>query len=149
MTIDRTGEWWTGTEAADIGPYLNDLVAEEESLPIDQFKLARCACGSLEFRVLGDGDEGCAQRTCVACNTAHYICDSAKYWSEATPQKLACAECKSDAFNVGVGFALRRGKQPELHWITIGERCVKCGVLGSFADWKIDYSPSIQLLDQV
>jgi hypothetical protein len=37
----------------------------------------------------------------------------------------------------------------EVHWLYVGERCVRCGTLGCFAGWKIAYSPSKQLLEQV
>ena len=149
MAIDKSGDFWTSPDAGDIERFLNDLAAEEGSIPINRFRAARCACGSIEFRLRGDDEEGCAERVCVACKMARFICDSADYWSEAEPERLVCHVCDNDTFNIGIGFSLEKGKGPDVQWVTVGERCVKCGVLGSFADWKISYSPSAHLMDQV
>lgn len=149
MTIDKSSDAWTSLLPADIGPYLVDLAIEEGTYPINQFRLAICACGSQEFRLIGDQDEGAAKRTCAACDVTQFICDGEDYWVEAVPEKLVCTVCKSDVFNLGVGFSLSSGSAPDVRWITVGERCVKCGTLGSFVDWKISYSPSMQLIDQV
>ena len=35
----------------------------------------------------------------------------------------------------------------DVSWISAGNRCTKCGTLGSFVDWKIGYGPSDQLLN--
>ena len=51
-------------------------------------------------------------------------------------------------FNIGVGFALFTDSN-DIRWSYVGLRCVGCGLLGCVADWKIDYSPSCQLLEQV
>jgi hypothetical protein len=32
---------------------------------------------------------------------------------------------------------------------TFGERYMRCGVLGSFVDWKIDYGPTDHLFTQI
>lgn len=65
-------------------------------------------------------------------------------WEDAEPRTVRCL-CGHGVFEVGVGFSLRADR--EVRWVTVGERCVRCGVLGSCADWKIDYSPSRHLLD--
>ncbi|MGA7753515.1 MAG: hypothetical protein WCB05_11810 [Candidatus Sulfotelmatobacter sp.] len=49
--------------------------------------------------------------------------------------------------NVGVGFSLY--DDGEIRWVYFGERCSACGILGCFAGWKVAYSPSKQLLEQV
>jgi|GEM_PF-536404 len=149
MMRQTSDQWWTGTEAADIEKFLIDLAADEGTMPIRKFKLAKCGCGSLEFTLLGDADEGCAKRTCTRCKTSRFICDGAEYWDEAEPEALVCFKCDSTKFNVGVGFSLRAKPTSEVRWITVGQRCTACGLLGSFIDWKIDYSPSMQLIDEV
>jgi hypothetical protein len=58
-----------------------------------------------------------------------------------------CIECKSHSANVGVGFFLKGNK--EVRWIYVGLRCSKCGVLGCYTNWKIDYEPTKHLLQQV
>ena len=48
-----------------------------------------------------------------------------------------------EVFQVAVAFAHREDKS--LKWVTVGLRCVACGVLGAYADWKIDYEPTAHL----
>jgi hypothetical protein len=98
------------------------------------------------FRLEADAEEDCARRTCTTCDTAAFICDSADYWSEASPEAVACP-CSGELFELGVGFSLCGNG--DVRWITVGERCVRCGVLGTAVDWKIDYGPTDQLFDQV
>ena len=35
----------------------------------------------------------------------------------------------------------------EIRWVSVGLRCGSDGLLGVYTDWKIDYSPSRQLLE--
>jgi hypothetical protein len=149
MSIDKSRDWWTSPDAADIQPFLRDLAKEEGTMPINAFRLAKCACGSLKFRLTGDEEEGCARRICAACTASAFICDSEDYWSEATPEALVCHGCDADVFNVGVGFSWTSKAGTDVGWIIVGQRCVHCGILGSFVDWKVSHSPSLQLLGQV
>ncbi len=149
MPIDKSGDFWKSPDAADIFPFLKDLAREEGTIPINQYRAATCTCGSNRFRLTGDDEEGCARRDCAQCKTSHFICDSGDYWGEAEPAKLICHGCAGDIFNAGAGFSLEKGKGPDVQWVTIGQRCVRCGILGSFTDWKISYSPSSHLIDQV
>ena len=50
-------------------------------------------------------------------------------------------------FELVVGFSHR--DDGTVKWITVGLRCVDCGILDSPVDWKIDYSPASHLYDQV
>ncbi len=94
----------------------------------------------------GDQTQGCARRKCVSCGEEHFICDSGEYWDDAAPEEFACPRCAGEAFEVAVGFSFRQDE--EVRWVTVGGRCPNCGVLGVYADWKIDYSPSRELLTQ-
>jgi len=145
MSIDTSSKWWTGTEPEDIEGYLREYA--DRGHEVAAFRLARCACGSVEFALEADDNEGAARRTCVRCGTTHFICDSEEPWEDAEPESWACVECKSDRANVGCWFSLRDGG--DVRWIYVGVRCAGCGILGCFADWKIDYGPSGHLLDQV
>ena len=145
MTIDRSGKWWIGSEPQDLEAYLKAWT--EEGYGIQAFRLARCSCGSERFELEADENEGAARRTCAACGAQHLMCDSAEYWDEAEPDTYECVECKSSHANVGVGFALL--ESGEVRWIHVGARCTSCGILGCFADWKIDYEPSTHLMEQV
>jgi hypothetical protein len=140
MSIDDSGEHWIGTEAADIDEYLRAYTAD--SYPVDRIVHSTCTCGHTAFRMLVDADEGCVQRTCSSCGGSQLICDSAEYWDEAEPEEAVCP-CGAEFFEVAVGFSHR--EDGSVKWITVGQRCVKCGVLGSPVDWKIDYAPTHHL----
>lgn len=83
------------------------------------------------------------QRGCDACGATAFIADSKEYWEDAEPGEAACP-CGSERFETGVAFSIR--DDGEVCWVTVGARCMSCGVLGVYADWKIDYSPSDHLL---
>lgn len=146
MTIDKTGKWWTSNDPEDIRQYLEAFT--KKSYPVDEFRLAQCECGGLAFRLEADTSEGTARRICGSCGMSRFICDSEEYWDEGDPEKWQCIECANDQTNVGVGFALYDDGD-DVHWLYIGVRCVQCGVLGCFADWKIGYGPSLELMDRV
>jgi hypothetical protein len=143
MTIDTSGKWWKGTEFADIDEYLRGFTAD--GYPAHEIVQSICGCGHTVFRLEGDRDAGCACRTCVGCKTVSFIGDSGMYWDEADITKFSC-RCRARQFEMGVAFS--RHEDGEVRWITVGVRCVKCGVLGSPVDWKIDYSPTGHLLSQ-
>lgn len=139
-----------GSEADDIQEYLRGY--EAEGYVVEETRICMCYCGSNEFELKADRDEGCAQRICALCRANHLICDSDVYWDEAEPESWECTECRCKTCNLGVGFSLYstdEGIGPEVRWISIGNRCTNCGTLGSFVDWKVGYSPSYQLLEQV
>lgn len=145
MTIDTSGEWWVGSEPGDIKGFL-EAYTEDEYLS-DEFRLSKCTCGSVEFQLEADDEEGAAKRICAKCGSEHYICDSEEYWEDAEPETWECVECGSKSANIGVGFSLYEDKGA-IRWLYVGERCSKCGVLGCFAGWKIAYEPSLQLMEQ-
>ena len=145
MAIDKSGQWWKGADPSDIHSYLVDYSADGD--PIAEFRPAVCTCGSLAFHLDADDTEGAAQRTCTKCSQVHFICDSSEYWDEAEPERCACP-CGAESMNIGVGFALYPDDH-EVKWLYIGCRCTSCGVLGCYADWKVAYAPSRQILEQV
>jgi hypothetical protein len=144
MTIDKSGKWWKGSAPQDIAPYLTELYAG--SYPIHEHHLSVCDCGSEVFFLHWIPDEGAVRRTCTKCGKKYFVCDSEESW-EGRPRKFKCIECKSVEANLGVSFSLYDDKS-NIRWIYTGYRCVTCGVLGSFADWKIGYGPSLHLLSQ-
>ncbi len=131
-------------EAAELDGFLRDLTARRYAA--DRFVHAACACGSDRFQLEVDAEEGCARRTCATCREPHLICDSAEYWDEATPKGVVCG-CGNRKFLVAVAFSHR--KEGDVRWITVGHRCVACGVLGSTVDWKVDYGPTDHLYGRV
>jgi hypothetical protein len=146
MAIDTSGKWWVGDFPGDLEAYLQAY--SEDSWLVHQFRLAKCVCGSVEFRLDASDNDGVARRTCAKCRHAHFICDSAEFWDEAEPEHWKCIECGSEQCNIGVGFSLY-DDETDIRWLYVGERCARCGVLGCFAGWKIGYGPSLHLMEQV
>jgi hypothetical protein len=124
--------------------------------PDDRFVHPVCKqCGGRVFTLLG-GDDAIA-RVCVRCiqsddsdtseRAIHYICDSEEHWEDE--DEFGCPCGKSDHFRLSVAFSHvdvvdRRGRNPRrlVKWIHVGGMCVRCGVVGLYADWKIDYAPT-------
>ena len=144
MTIDTSGDFWKGSGAADIDEYL--AAYTEDQYPADRFVHAKCTCGATGFRLEVDPDESTAKRICTSCGAEVLMLDSAEYWEESEPAVVECA-CGSDVHEVAVGFSHR--DDGSIKWVTVGVRCISCGVLGSPADWKIDYDPTEHLYVQV
>jgi hypothetical protein len=149
VAIDTSRKWWVGSEAADVADYLAAYKAE--GYDVHEVRLCKCHCGSISFTLEADRDEGCARRTCAVCCSKHFICDSAEFWEEAEPESWKCSECQGDTCNLGVGFSLyepKKGRDADVRWVSVGQRCTSCGTLGSFVDWKVGYGPSYGLLHQ-
>ena len=72
--------------------------------------------------------------------------DSDEFWDDAEPEECVCP-CGNDVHEVAVAFAHRSDQT--VRWVTVGGRCIACGVLGAFADWKIDYAPTDHLYARV
>jgi hypothetical protein len=145
MAIDSSGKWWRGEDAADLAEYLRAYAAG--GIPADQVISAVCSrCAGTVFRLCVDGEEGGAERTCVACGQAVRMLDSEDHWDDLDLQPVICP-CGSDRMEVAAGFALRADR--EVRWVSVGFRCAQDGTLGCGADWKIDYGPSSHLLGGV
>jgi hypothetical protein len=145
VAIDRSGTWWTGEGFDDLAEYLRELGVG--GYAIDGVRECRCSeCGANVFALRADRTEGGARRTCRACGHKQFIADSDEYWEDCTPRTWKCV-CGGKDANLAVGYSLRAGGG-DVRWIAVGQRCVGCGVLGSYVDWKIDYGPSLHLLDQ-
>jgi len=147
MTIDTSGKWWVGSEPQDVRDFLEAYA--EDGYSINDFRLAKCTCGSISFKLEADDNEGVARRTCATCGESHFICDSEKFWSDAQPELWECVECGCEHANVGIGFSLYDEDPTGIRWLYVGERCSQCGVLGCFADWKIAMSDVLHLMDKV
>ncbi len=116
--------------------------------PITEVRAARCICGGAVFEVIDAGDDGGAKRICIACEREHLICDSAEYWDDDADLEECACPCGRESFELAAGFAFY-AESIDVRWIYLGLRCVACKKSGVYVDWKIDYSPSQQLLDQV
>lgn len=144
MAIDTTGRYWRSDDPADLGEYLRAYT--EGEYPASVIKDSTCgACGGNVFQLRADRHEGAARRTCSQCGTKEFIADSEEFWDEVTPRICTCP-CKSRLFNLAVGFSLR--ETGEVRWVTVTQRCVHCGTLGSCVDWKIDAGDTAELLQR-
>jgi hypothetical protein len=145
VAIDKSGDAWRGEDAADLAQYLDEF--EAGGYRVGRVVAAECeGCAGTMFRLRADPEEGCAERTCAACGKTALMLDSEDYWEGAAPEPVRC-RCGADRFEVGVAFSLRANG--DVRWVSVGMRCVDDSVLGCCADWKIDYSPSADLLDRV
>ena len=145
MVIDRSGTWWTGDSAADLDDYLREFTAD--GYPVERVVHARCErCQGTVFLVGLDEEEGAAERCCTGCDTVVALLDSADHLADADVEDAACP-CGGEEFNVAVGFAFH--DDGDVRWVYLGLRCAADGVLGCYADWKIDYSPSADLVNRV
>ena len=143
--IDKTGQWWKGDSYADVVEYITEYSAENYAAArIEQSRCRSCSGTSLSLRF--DDEEGGAETTCSSCGTTQLLLDSRDYWEDANPDEAACP-CGGEVFEIGVGFSLR--DDGDVRWVYVGGRCVACGVLGVYTDWKIDYSPTEHLFKQV
>ena len=130
--IDKSKKYWVGSEASDIDEYLKEYT----ELPDLEVKPVVCSCGSKDFTILVDQDEGAVLLKCTHCAEEKYLLDSEEYWSECKPKAGICRLCKGAEYNVRVGFV--RDEDGGVQWIYMGNRCTKCGALGSYVDWGID-----------
>src|SRR5688500_5549055 len=121
MPIDKTGEYWIGTEAADLEAYLKAFQAG--GYPVVRAAYSRCRRdGSAIFTVRVDDEEGYAERRCVSCGDTVLMLDSEGYADDATPEVAACP-CGGEEFEVAVGYALY--SDGGVRWVSIGLRCVR------------------------
>src|SRR5215471_4212947 len=88
----RAGNTVSGVRAQVVSPtsrvikeYLEAYSAQ--NYRTQEFRQAKCGCGSEDFELLADDDEGCAKRICASCRVEQFICDSGEYWPESTPEK--------------------------------------------------------------
>ena len=147
MTVSRRGAIWEGTEAADLDEYLRLFAAGGYDVAeVVHAACAACGRSASGFAVALDDEQGAAVRRCLSCHNEIPMLDSVDYLDDAELGDAACP-CGHEAFDVAVGFALRN--DAEVGWVSVGLRCHNDGLLGVYADWKIDYSPSRHLLKAV
>lgn len=146
-----------GESVADLDAYLRKKMGRSE--PDDRFVHPVCKkCGGDVFSL--EATDDAAMRTCVKCITddsidseeaIHFVCDSEEHWAEAETGECVCPCGKCEEFRLSVGFSHvdvgdRNGRVKRMvKWIFVGGMCVRCGVVGLYADWEIDYAPTSRL----
>jgi len=143
MALRRKGGYWYGDSQDDIPAELKRYGKANRYEPT-VFADARCSCGGKAFRLRTDEEEGVAVRSCITCAAEHPIGDSAAYLEGASLESHVCL-CDSPDFEITVGLALYTGSE-DIRWLYIGCRCLACGLVGNFADWKNEYSDYRKLL---
>jgi len=138
LTIDMSGNWWKGSEYADVEEYLRKL--EPGGYPVDRVVQAQCACNGTRFELHVDQEEALAKTVSASCGRESFVSDSEDYWAEASPHRVECS-CRHSEYDIGLGFCIR--DQEWVRWMSLGVRCTRCGVLASPLDWKSD----LQLTD--
>ncbi|MGV9414846.1 hypothetical protein ACWDOP_33515 [Nocardia sp. NPDC003693] len=142
MVLDTSGEYARGDDLADLTEYVRDF--EAGGYRVDRIVESVCAgCDGREFGVDADDDEGLARRTCLSCGATAFLGDSADHWDEDGEWAECTCPCGGERFAVAVGFSVR--DDGDIRWVSVGLRCLADGVLGVYVDWKIDYSPALDL----
>jgi hypothetical protein len=152
MAIDESGEWWIGSDAADIKEYLDALTTFGSGYRVTAFWSVICPCGSDRFCLVKS--RATTQRTCAKCEQVRYIVRFGNElgWKEDEADLYTCVGCRGRVVNVCLGFADYAGhpgyKDRPGHplpdavlWFFVGVRCVTCGILACFNDGKVGRGP--------
>jgi hypothetical protein len=146
MALRKKGRHNYGDDHSDLQDELRDYSRQNGCLAT-QFANALCSCGGTTFRVQLDEEEGAAVRTCLTCGLEHAVADSAGYLTEATLEECGCP-CGSTSFEMSVGLALYAESQ-DVKWLYLGLRCLHCGLVACYGDWKNEYIGYEDLLQRV
>jgi hypothetical protein len=152
VAIDDSGEWWVGSDAADIEPYLRALTESDGSYPVSVFRGISCGCGSDAFHLERAGEV--TRRQCANCGSQRLICRITEDWEEATQEDgvepYSCVGCGGHQANLGMGFATY-DEAPDMdavRWFYVGVRCMGCGILACFNQGKVGHGPAAEVYEQ-
>lgn len=109
--------------------------SEQHGYPINRFADVECSCGSKVFQFANDEEVGAAMRVCVKCKAEHVMCDGEEYLEDDEELEMSACFCEGTEFEGTVGVNLYADSN-DVRWFYLGMRCVKCSVLGVYADWK-------------
>jgi hypothetical protein len=110
---------------------------------VHEFRVSKCKCGSEVFRL--KYHQASAQRSCVSCGAEHFICEGEEWWNHYTPEEWKCKACGANVCNLGVAFYI--DDNDWVSFMTIGQRCGKCGKIGCCVG--IDCAGHDELYEQV
>lgn len=120
--------------------------------PVDVVRESVCrSCDGRRFEVQVAAITSAVRRTCLDCGQPAFIADSVEWWDDAEVEGCACL-CGQEQFAAAAGFSLREPDGEDgardVQWVFVGLRCLACGLLGVYEDWKVSWGPSGYLLDQ-
>jgi hypothetical protein len=142
VAIKQRGTYWYGGNDEDLATYLRAFPGGGHA--VEHVRPLACPlCGDTSFFALVDDEQGVAAVDCLDCGTRTLVADSAEHIDDAELELCACP-CTGETFSASVGYAMTQ--DDEVRWISLGLRCLTDGVLGVYADWKIDYVPTAHLL---
>lgn len=146
MALRKRGNHWYGDSQSDISEELfrysglNGYVAEH-------FADAFCSCGARSLRLYLDDTAGVAVRVCSSCSAQHPIGDSAEYLHDADLEECECP-CGHGIFEISAGVSLYEGSE-DVRWLYLGCRCLGCGLVACYGDWKNEYEGYRELLRRI
>jgi hypothetical protein len=146
MALQKRGEYDYGDSQSDIREEITRY-SKANKYGANDFADAECSCGGKSFRLLLDDAEGAAIRICSACSGEHPIGDSEEYLAGAALEECACP-CGSEQFEITVGVSLYDGSE-DVRWLYLGCRCVRCGMVAVYGDWKNEFPGYHELLGRV
>ena len=146
MALTQKGIYSYGDSRLDIQDVLREYIRGNQ-YPATQFADAFCSCAGNSIFVQLDDEVGAAVRTCLTCQAKHPIADSAEYLAEADLEECQCP-CGSASFEMSVGVALY-ADSTDVKWLCLGLRCILCGLVACYGDWKSEYIGCKDLLLQI
>lgn len=134
------GPFWYGDTPADIREILAAHPAHS-ALPCTHFADVVCECGGRVFDLLIDNEYREADFCCVACprNYLFHLADNDGHY-EGDPRSdtdFCACPCDDDPhcrLEIVVGVRLVIGSDVPQQ-VSIGCRCIKCGLTASYVDW--------------
>jgi hypothetical protein len=146
MALKKRGKYSYGESQADIREELVRY-SKANTYAVQHFADATCDCGGKTFRLKLDDTEGAAVRECATCSKEHPIGDSDEYLEDAELEECACP-CEKEVFEISVGVSLYADSE-DVRWIYIGCRCVSCGLVAVYGDWKNEFIGYRALLERI
>jgi hypothetical protein len=135
MALRKKKQHWHGDDHADVVAFLRECSAAE--YPAEHFANAICAaCKGDTFAIQLEEGSGVV-RTCSRCKVAHPVGDSAEYLGEGELDECQCP-CGEETFQLTIGVALY-AESADVKWLYVGLRCVACGLIGNYGDWKNEF----------
>ena len=146
MTLRKRGKYRYGDIQIDIREEIARY-SESNAYKADHYADCLCECEGRAFRLLLDDETGAAVRRCVSCSAEHPIGDSDEYLAEAELGECACP-CAGEEFEITVGVSLYEGSE-DVKWFYLACRCLKCGLVAVYGDWKNEFEDYRGLLARV